>query len=860
MAIQPNMNPESAAVIGSAWPEHDEDAFFADAEEQRKIAEAAASGAASVSVAGAQTAEALTGGAGGALQARLGEDSAALSMAGDRHVEAASHLDAAAISIQEAKAAMNSVDVDYHAKVATITARAAVEGWAPTEIAAAKSDLLSQAQQAIASIRAGFEGAYEGVVAALTATSSGASAPTIASGTVEIPPVGGVTNAHQMGHATAAAAVDFTAGVLSGVSGAGASFSGAGSLGVGGGVYAPGYGSGALGGMGTGYGVLAPPFNPAAGYGYGMGGMPTGMMGAPQSTPLHQLGQVIGGIAQSVIGGVQAGVSGQFGVSGQGVPAGVTGHAGLTGQAGGSAQGSLGALLHGGLQADLNGAVDVVGGLQTDLASASSGEDVEQALIDAIDAVAADPDGDGVVDPDPAGDANAEAPAPVGEEQGGSAKNKGDAVTDEPESGTESQSDGSIPSRPVADTAPPADPVTRLQTDLNAAIAGAATAAHSTVDATADSMRTAMNTQVGFVTTAEGGVVRADTIGLQGPQHIEAIRTETSSGEASTRESTTAAASAPAASPGPSPAPYGAGSPVVAPGSVPAAPIAAAPGAAQTAPHPVRTPVSELGAYRPADSVGSPAAPTTDAATSGASSGTFLSLLPGPVAGAHTRLALLRAQQFANNAVTATAVGVFESEREATYVVATAHGVSYLPHEGSVPSDTRLLSELVPDHFYGQWCGHTNPVSKLMAFAAGDPSLGNLSYVLTTLDGVHAPGIEVVTQSLTDVKSIVESNLLAPTSRRRRDIVLGADADLGDELREMAMRTQVLGGDEYLHVLGRASGALWSNDVDRSAYLPHWLRVLTADALRAVDRGSAPDAWFAVSEYRRAERMMTPAS
>ncbi|NKS74725.1 hypothetical protein GS531_24085 [Rhodococcus hoagii] len=224
-------------------------------------------------------------------------------------------------------------------------------------------------------------------------------------------------------------------------------------------------------------------------------------------------------------------------------------------------------------------------------------------------------------------------------------------------------------------------------------------------------------------------------------------------------------------------------------------------------------------------------------ATAAAAGVAFLAMLRGPIAGAHTRLALLRTQQFTSNAVTASAIGVFEIGADTTYVLATAHGVSYLPHNGAVPSDTRLLTELVDDTFYGQWCGYVNPVTKLAAFAATDQAVGHLTYVLTTDGGVDLPGVEVVTQSLIDVQNLASSNLLAATSRSRRDIVLAADADLGVEVRDMAMRTHVLRGDQYLHVLGSASGALWINDVDRNAYLEEWLRVLTADALRAVEQG-----------------------
>ncbi|NKZ80593.1 hypothetical protein GTA28_28995 [Rhodococcus hoagii] len=88
----------------------------------------------------------------------------------------------------------------------------------------------------------------------------------------------------------------------------------------------------------------------------------------------------------------------------------------------------------------------------------------------------------------------------------------------------------------MSDTSAPADPITRLQTGVNAAIDGAAEAARNGVAGAADAARGAMNTSVGFVTTGVDGTVSADTLGLQGPQHIDAIRTETSAADIGTRE------------------------------------------------------------------------------------------------------------------------------------------------------------------------------------------------------------------------------------------------------------------------------------------------------------------------------------
>ncbi|NKZ80569.1 hypothetical protein GTA28_28865 [Rhodococcus hoagii] len=359
---------------------------------------------------------------------------------------------------------------------------------------------------------------------------------------------------------------------------------------------------------------------------------------------------------------------------------------------------------------------------------------------------------------------------------------------------------------------------------------------------------------------------------MQGPQHIDAIRTETSAADIGTREAGASAPApshaAPAAAPvAPSPtAPYPAGSPTMAAPAAaaqPAANTAPAPGGA--APAPTRQTLPDTGRHhRPDDGLAAsgsqhlPSHSSSDTAAASMAAAAFLTLLRGPIAGAHTRLALLRTQQFTTNTVTASAIGTFETATGTTYVLATAHGVSYLSHDGAVPTDTRLLTELIDDTFYSLWCGYADPVTKLAAFASTDHTLGQLTHVLTSAESADLPGIEVVTQSLSDVQSITAANLLAPTSRSRRDIVLANDTDLGDAVRQMAMRTQVLRGDQYLHVLGRASGALWNHEADRAAYVEKWLQVLAADALRAVDRGAAAQAWFAVAEYKRASRVLVP--
>ncbi|NKZ80568.1 hypothetical protein GTA28_28860 [Rhodococcus hoagii] len=126
----------------------------------------------------------------------------------------------------------------------------------------------------------------------------------------------------------------------------------------------------------------------------------------------------------------------------------------------------------------------------------------------------------------------------------------------------------------------------------------------------------------------------------------------------------------------------------------PAANTAPAPGGA--APAPTRQTLPDTGRHhRPDDGLAAsgsqhlPSHSSSDTAAASMAAAAFLTLLRGPIAGAHTRLALLRTQQFTTNTVTASAIGTFETATGTTYVLATAHGVSYLSHDGAVPTDTR---------------------------------------------------------------------------------------------------------------------------------------------------------------------------
>ncbi|TQC45158.1 hypothetical protein EEB14_33330 [Rhodococcus sp. WS4] len=164
MAVTPNTNPESAALLGDSWISYDEDLFRHDATGQNDLSEAANSGSGTVAKAGVEAAETIQGAAGSALQANLVKDSGNLGSASDRHAAVAGHLEEAASNIEQAKRMMNETDDSYHAQKTAMMAQATAEGWTPAEVQLAGDNLLAGAKAAIANIRSGFEGAHEGVL------------------------------------------------------------------------------------------------------------------------------------------------------------------------------------------------------------------------------------------------------------------------------------------------------------------------------------------------------------------------------------------------------------------------------------------------------------------------------------------------------------------------------------------------------------------------------------------------------------------------------------------------------------------------------------------------------------------------
>lgn len=178
MPIPMNPNPESAALIGGAWPEYDESTYRADAEVQRKLSGTAEDGANVTRKVGDRTSD-FKGAAGTALQDALSRDRSQLTTQQSVHHATASKLENLASAIENHKHNLNAIDESYHAQKATLIA----SGADPADLA----QLQAQAQTYVGTAQSTFGAAYEGMVDTLLADADAAEGkPKPAPGGVEL--------------------------------------------------------------------------------------------------------------------------------------------------------------------------------------------------------------------------------------------------------------------------------------------------------------------------------------------------------------------------------------------------------------------------------------------------------------------------------------------------------------------------------------------------------------------------------------------------------------------------------------------------------------------------------------------------
>ena len=155
--IVPIDMPETALILGSAFPVRDEDAYHREARSAAAAAESATGGQREMSAAAGYTEAEFLGLTGSALGGQFGKRFDQFGGDNTRYSNVAAWLTWAAENIEVTKTAMNHTVSDYHASYDHATRQAADESWPQVRLAEKKNDLVHTAQQSIAKLKAGYE-------------------------------------------------------------------------------------------------------------------------------------------------------------------------------------------------------------------------------------------------------------------------------------------------------------------------------------------------------------------------------------------------------------------------------------------------------------------------------------------------------------------------------------------------------------------------------------------------------------------------------------------------------------------------------------------------------------------------------
>jgi len=161
VVIGPVELPETALILGSAFPVRDEDAYRREAGSSVAAAESATRGQREMSVAAGYTEAEFHGLTGSALGGQFGLRFDQFGVDHTRYSNVAGWLRWAAENIEVTKAAMNHAVSDYHASYDHTTRRAADESWPQVRLVETKTELVRTAQAAIARLHAGYERRHE---------------------------------------------------------------------------------------------------------------------------------------------------------------------------------------------------------------------------------------------------------------------------------------------------------------------------------------------------------------------------------------------------------------------------------------------------------------------------------------------------------------------------------------------------------------------------------------------------------------------------------------------------------------------------------------------------------------------------
>lgn len=159
--IGPIDMPETALILGSAFPVRDEDAYHREAGSAKAAADSATRGQREMSAAAGYTEAEFHGLTGTALGGQFGKRFDQFGDDHTRYSNVAAWLTWAAENIEVTKTAMNDTVSDYHASYDHATRRAGDESWPQVRLTDTKKELVQSAQQRIATLKAGYERRHE---------------------------------------------------------------------------------------------------------------------------------------------------------------------------------------------------------------------------------------------------------------------------------------------------------------------------------------------------------------------------------------------------------------------------------------------------------------------------------------------------------------------------------------------------------------------------------------------------------------------------------------------------------------------------------------------------------------------------
>lgn len=177
MVIGPIDLPETALILGSAFPERDEDAYRREAGSAKAAAEAATRGQGEMTAAAGYTEAEFLGLTGSALGGQFGKRFDQFGGDHTRYSNVEAWLKWAAENIEVTKTAMNHTVSDYHASYDNATRQAGDESWPQVRLAETKKELVHTAQQAIVKLHAGYHRRHEQAQQGIAAGSAPPAAP-----------------------------------------------------------------------------------------------------------------------------------------------------------------------------------------------------------------------------------------------------------------------------------------------------------------------------------------------------------------------------------------------------------------------------------------------------------------------------------------------------------------------------------------------------------------------------------------------------------------------------------------------------------------------------------------------------------